>query len=199
VQLPRPEIIFDSYPHQLSGGQKQRVMIAMALSCNPSILIADEPTTALDVTVQATILNLMKQLQHETGMSVIFISHDLGVIAEIANRVLVMYKGKIVEQNTVKNIFQNPQHPFTKGLLACRPPLGKRLKKLPTILDFMKENEKGEVEEIKITVNDVLDKYIFKDDEKKTVTMNSTKRTCLKIQNIKHGFRLEGVLVQRNM
>ncbi|MEO5569615.1 MAG: ABC transporter ATP-binding protein, partial [Bacteroidia bacterium] len=189
VQLPRPEIIFDSYPHQLSGGQKQRVMIAMAMSCNPSILIADEPTTALDVTVQATILDLMKQLQREIGMSVIFISHDLGVIAEIANRVLVMYKGKIVEQNTVKNIFQNPQHPYTKGLLACRPPLGKRLKKLPTVLDFMKENEKDEAEEIKITVNDALDGNIFNDDEKKNRHKELyEKEPVLKIQNIKTWF-----------
>jgi len=196
VQLPRPEDLFDSYPHQLSGGQKQRVMIAMAMSCNPSVLIADEPTTALDVTVQAAILDLMKQLQRETGMSVIFISHDLGVIAEIADRVLVMYKGKIVEQGTVKNIFENPQHPYTKGLLACRPPLGKRLKKLPTISDFMKENENGEAEEnlhgssqVKITVNEAVNENILHDDEKRNRHNELYKKEpVLKIKNIKTWF-----------
>ncbi len=137
VKLPRPETILDSYPHQLSGGQKQRVMIAMAMSCNPSLLIADEPTTALDVTVQKTILELMKELQEETGMSIIFISHDLGVIAEIADKALVMYKGDIVEQGNILDIFSNPQHPYTKGLLACRPPLDKRLRVLPTVKDFL--------------------------------------------------------------
>ena len=111
VQLPTPERILKSYPHQLSGGQKQRVMIAMAMSCNPKLLIADEPTTALDVTVQKTILQLMLGLSKETGMSTIFITHDLGVVAEIADRVIVMYKGKIVEQGTVLQIFNNPQHP----------------------------------------------------------------------------------------
>lgn len=139
VELPRPEEIVDSYPHQISGGQKQRVMIAMAMSCNPSILIADEPTTALDVTVQKTILSLFKQLQKETGMSVIFITHDLGVIADIADRVIVMYKGQIVEEGSVNQIFKEPKHPYTKGLLACRPPLKTRLRRLPTMSDFMKE------------------------------------------------------------
>ncbi len=137
VKLPRPETILDSYPHQLSGGQKQRVMIAMAMSCNPSLLIADEPTTALDVTVQKTILELMRELQEENGMSILFISHDLGVIAEIADKALVMYKGDIVEQGNILDIFSNPQHPYTKGLLACRPPLDKRLHFLPTVADFM--------------------------------------------------------------
>jgi peptide/nickel transport system ATP-binding protein len=137
VKLPRPETIIDSYPHQLSGGQKQRVMIAMAMSCNPSLLIADEPTTALDVTVQQTILELLKELQEENGMSIIFISHDLGVIAEIAEKALVMYKGDIVEQGDILDIFSNPQHPYTKGLLACRPPLDKRLHILPTVKDFL--------------------------------------------------------------
>lgn len=143
VKLPNPERIFQAYPHQLSGGQKQRVMIAMAMSCNPHILIADEPTTALDVTVQATILDLMRQLRDEIGMSIIFITHDLGVIGEIADKVAVMYKGKIVEQGTTLDIFSNPQHPYTKSLLACRPPLGIRLKKLPVISDFMNEDENG--------------------------------------------------------
>ncbi len=143
VQLPQPERIFNSYPHQISGGQKQRVMIAMAMSCNPSLLIADEPTTALDVTVQKAILELMNDLKKEMDSSVIFITHDLGVIAEIADRVLVMYKGKIVESGTVEEIFKHPKHPYTKGLLACRPPLEEKWKRLPTIDDFM-EVEKRE-------------------------------------------------------
>ena len=137
VQLPRPEAIFDAYPHQLSGGQKQRVMIAMALSCEPSVLIADEPTTALDVTVQKTILELISSIQKKRNMGVIFITHDLGVVAEIADRAIVMRQGEIVEENSVKNIFQNPQHPYTKGLLACKPPLDKRFEKLPTVSDFL--------------------------------------------------------------
>jgi len=141
VQLPRPEQIFDSYPHQLSGGQKQRVMIAMALSCNPELLIADEPTTALDVTVQKTILDLLLRLKDERNMGLIFISHDLGVISEIADELLVMYKGDIVEQGPAKELFQNPQHPYTKGLLACRPSPQRRLKKLPTVADFLNENK----------------------------------------------------------
>jgi peptide/nickel transport system ATP-binding protein len=141
VQLPRPEAIFDSYPHQLSGGQKQRVLIAMALSCNPELLIADEPTTALDVTVQKTIIELLQKLKADRGMSLIFISHDLGVVSEIADRVLVMYKGEIVEEAPVKTIFSNPQHPYTKGLLACRPSVKYHLKKLPVIADFLGDKD----------------------------------------------------------
>jgi peptide/nickel transport system ATP-binding protein len=137
VKLPDPSRMFESYPHQLSGGQKQRVMIAMAMSCEPSILIADEPTTALDVTVQRTILDLMLELKEQTGMSMIFISHDLGVISELCDRVLVMHKGKIVEEGAVKDIFQNPQHPYTKGLIACRPSLKHKLHRLPTVQNFL--------------------------------------------------------------
>lgn len=137
VQLPRPEKIFDSYPHQISGGQKQRVMIAMALSCDPKLLIADEPTTALDVTVQKTILQLLLKLKTERNMAMIFISHDLGVVNEIADEVAVMYKGEIVEQGPAKSIFENPQHPYTKGLLACRPSPALQLKKLPVVGDFL--------------------------------------------------------------
>lgn len=139
VLLPRPEAMYEAYPHEISGGQKQRVMIAMALSCQPSVLIADEPTTALDVTVQKTILELLRELQKKRNMSVIFITHDLGVVAEIAERVVVMYRGKVVEEGLVKDLFNNPQHPYTKGLLACRPPLDKRLKKLPVISDFLQQ------------------------------------------------------------
>lgn len=153
VKLPRPEKIFNSYPHELSGGQKQRVMIAMAMSCEPDILIADEPTTALDVTVQKGILELIKKLQTKTGMSVIFITHDLGVVAEIADSVMVLYKGEIVEQGKVADLFKNPQHPYTKGLLACRPPLDIRLKVLPTVDDFVKASQNGHPLEIADLMN----------------------------------------------
>ncbi len=129
--------ILDRYPHELSGGQIQRVMIAMAISCNPSLLIADEPTTALDVTVQATILDLLRELRDRRGMSMMFITHDLGIIAEIADYVAVMYQGKIVEYGSVWQIFSNPQHPYTKGLLTCRPRPDRRMQYLPTITDFM--------------------------------------------------------------
>ena len=155
VMLPRPEKIFDSYPHELSGGQKQRVMIAMAMSCHPDILIADEPTTALDVTVQKGILELIKKLQQKHGMSVIFITHDLGVVAEIADEIIVLYKGNIVERGEVKPIFTNPQHPYTKGLLACRPPLDVRLKVLPTVDDFMRSYEQGQNRDIQSTLSDL--------------------------------------------
>src|SRR5690606_9702764 len=123
VLLPNPERIYKAYPHELSGGQRQRVMIAMAISCNPQVLIADEPTTALDVTVQRTILELIKKLQQESNMSCIFISHDLGVIAELCDEVVVMYKGEVVEQGRVHDIFKNPKENYTKGLIACRPKL----------------------------------------------------------------------------
>jgi len=160
VQLPRPEIIFESYPHQISGGQKQRVMIAMAMSCKPALLIADEPTTALDVTVQHTILKLMEKLQDKHKMGILFITHDLGVIAELADKIIVMYKGKIVEHGTVLDIFSNPQHPYTKGLLACRPPLNKRLELLPTITDFMKTDEQGIMTENINSINEITNRLV---------------------------------------
>jgi peptide/nickel transport system ATP-binding protein len=137
VMLPRPEEVFKAYPHQLSGGQKQRVMIAMAISCNPAVLIADEPTTALDVTVQKTILELMKRLQQSRKMSILFITHDLGIVKGFADRVVVMNKGIIVEEGLVGEVFNSPRHPYTCGLLACRPPLDVRLKRLPTVENFM--------------------------------------------------------------
>lgn len=165
VELPRPDVMFDTYPHQISGGQKQRVMIAMAMSCNPSILIADEPTTALDVTVQKTILELMMQLQQEQDMGIMFITHDLGVIAELADKVVVMYKGKIVEQGTVMDIFTNPQHPYTKGLLACRPPLNRRLHWLPTVSDFMSVDENGEMKEKNKSVEEVTENLVISPEE----------------------------------
>ncbi|WP_035991753.1 ABC transporter ATP-binding protein [Leptolyngbya sp. KIOST-1] len=133
----RQQAILDRFPHELSGGQIQRVMIAMAISCNPDLLIADEPTTALDVTVQATILDLLRELRDRRGMSLIFITHDLGIIAEIADQVAVMYQGRIVEAGPVWEMFAQPQHPYTKGLLACRPQPNQRLRLLPTVSDFM--------------------------------------------------------------
>ncbi|MGJ3251009.1 MAG: ABC transporter ATP-binding protein [Elainellaceae cyanobacterium] len=137
VQLPNPSSMMDRYPHQLSGGQQQRVMIAIALAGNPAILIADEPTTALDVTIQATILDLLRDLRDRRGMSVIFITHDMGVIAEIADRVMVMYQGSAVETAQVYDLFAHPQHPYTQGLLNCRPRPNQRLQRLPTVSDFM--------------------------------------------------------------
>lgn len=159
VQLPRPEHIFESYPHQLSGGQKQRVMIAMALSCNPELLIADEPTTALDVTVQKTILELLLRLKTERNMGLIFISHDLAVISEIADELLVMYKGNIVEQGPAKQLFEHPQHPYTKGLLACRPAPQRRLKKLPIVADFLNENNEIGIQHL-LAINSYTDAEI---------------------------------------
>lgn len=138
VKLPDPEAAFDRYPHQLSGGQKQRVMIAMAMCCEPSLLICDEPTTALDVTVQKTILQLIKELQQQSNMGVIFITHDLGVVAEIADRAVVMYKGEIVEENNVRSLLTSPQHPYTKALMACRPVNHKRGERLPVVSDFLR-------------------------------------------------------------
>ena len=145
VKLPNPERILKSYPHEISGGQKQRVMIAMAIACKPDILIADEPTTALDVTVQKDIISLLKELQIETKMSIIFITHDLALISEIADRVIVMYKGDIVEQGAVKDIFKNPKHNYTKALINSRPSLDTRLQTLPTIQDFLNDTISNDI------------------------------------------------------
>lgn len=147
VRLPRPETIYESYPHQLSGGQKQRVMIAIAMSCNPRLLIADEPTTALDVTVQRTILELMKELQAKYGMSILFITHDLALVSGFANRILVMYHGKVVEEGETGKVFNAPSHPYTAGLLNCRPSASKRLKILPTLNDFFDTGKTNQVQE----------------------------------------------------
>ena len=133
VGIPDPERVLKNYPHQLSGGMSQRVMIAMAMSCNPQLLIADEPTTALDVTIQAQILELMKKIQQEEGMSILLITHDLGVVAEMCNRVIVMYAGEIVEEAPVEVLFNNPTHPYTEGLIASVPKLGSGVKVLPSI------------------------------------------------------------------
>ncbi len=189
VQLPNPEQMMHRYPHQLSGGQKQRVMIAMAMSCDPNILIADEPTTALDVTVQKTILDLMGKLQREKNIGILFITHDLGVIAELADTVVVMYKGKIVEQGPVLQIFADPKHPYTKSLLACRPPLDKRLKRLPVVSDFMRRGKSGEVEELSKNVWDAVDSLAITADERKKSHEELYKRDkILEIQNLKTWF-----------
>ena len=140
VKLPNPGRIYEAYPHEISGGQKQRVMIAMAIACKPKLLIADEPTTALDVTVQKEILELIKELQTETKMSVIFISHDLSLVSELADRVLVMNKGEIVEQGTTTQIFNSPKHIYTKALFNSRPSMSVRLKQLPTVTDFISDS-----------------------------------------------------------
>lgn len=142
VKLPNPERVFNSYPHEISGGQKQRVMIAMAIALNPSILIADEPTTALDVTVQKSVLELLREIQQKYQMSIIFISHDLGVVSQIADRMLVMYQGKIVETGSAKQVLKNPQDRYTKGLLNCRPELSANKNRLPVLSQFISdENE----------------------------------------------------------
>lgn len=185
VQLPRPESIFNSYPFQISGGQKQRVMIAMAMACKPALLIADEPTTALDVTVQHTILELMKSLQKKYDMSILFITHDLGVIAEIADRVIVLYKGSIVEEGKVTDVLNNPQHPYTKGLLACRPGLKTRPKKLVVVSDFLKKDAQGKF----IESDKVVDTTCVSPEEReaKHKIIYSTE-PILRINNVKNYF-----------
>ncbi|MEZ4883873.1 MAG: ABC transporter ATP-binding protein [Chitinophagales bacterium] len=189
VRLPNPERIYDAYPHQLSGGQKQRVMIAMALSCEPSILVADEPTTALDVTVQKRILKLMSELQERKGAATVFITHDLGVIAEIADRVVVMYKGKIVEQGPVLDIFTNPQHPYTKGLLACRPPLNRRLRHLPVISDFMGFDKEGKMIEKVASVEEALRSVEVKPEETKQRFLElQQNKPILEVENLRTWF-----------
>ena len=179
VQLPRPDKIFNSYPHQLSGGQKQRVMIAMAVSCNPSLLIADEPTTALDVTIQKKIIETIQQMKEKYGMSVLFITHDLGLMASIADRALVMYKGKIIEKNNITELFNHPQQPYTKGLLACRPPLDRQLKKLPTLSDFMQNNSDKHV-------TDFISSLTLSNDEiNKNLEMLYSQAPVIEIKNLK--------------
>ncbi|MBP6756480.1 MAG: ABC transporter ATP-binding protein [Bacteroidia bacterium] len=189
VQLPDPERMFDAYPHEISGGQKQRVMIAMAMSCNPRILIADEPTTALDVTVQKNILDLMLQLQKEHEMGIMFITHDLGVIAELADVVMVMYKGKVVEQGPVLEIFTNPQHPYTKSLLACRPPLDKRILRLPVSSDFMKVDEQGQMIEIAKSVSESINSVIVSKEQRLAEHKELyARKKIVEIKNIKTYF-----------
>lgn len=179
VKLPNPEQLFHRYPHQLSGGQKQRVMIAMAMSCNPALLICDEPTTALDVTVQKTILQLVKSLQQTEQMGVIFITHDLSVVAEIADRAIVMYKGAIVEEGSVAQLFKDPQHPYTKGLLACRPILHQKGERLPVVSDFL-EGRRTEAGSLKSEIRNT---------QKDTKAHNNTdKETLIRAENVKVWF-----------
>jgi peptide/nickel transport system ATP-binding protein len=191
VQLPRPEDIFLSYPHQLSGGQKQRVMIAMALSCNPSLLIADEPTTALDVTVQKEILALLKNLQKSNGMGMIFITHDLGVIADIADSVAVMHHGEIVESGSVNQILDHPEHPYTKGLLACRPSASGRLRRLPVVQDFLSNRWPAGKEQM---LNELSSNSV---DRKSNQDRMYAQKPLLHIENLKTWFPVKHGLFSR--
>ena len=184
VMLPRPEAIFDSYPHELSGGQKQRVMIAMAIACHPQILIADEPTTALDVTVQLEILKLLRQLQTETGMGMIFITHDLGVVAEIADDVAVMHNGEILERGSVSQILHNPRHPYTQGLLACRPPMNVRLKRLPVVKEFLDGRWEGGKQQI---INELL---VTDEQRKMRLEKLYSQEPILKVEHLKTWYPL---------
>ncbi|HAW52930.1 MAG TPA: ABC transporter ATP-binding protein [Flavobacteriales bacterium] len=162
VKLPDPEKAYGAYPHELSGGQRQRVMIAQAISCNPALLVADEPTTALDVEVQMAIVDLINELRKSDNMAVLFISHDLGIISEIADDISIMYKGEIIETGTTEAIFKSPEAAYTKGLLACRPPLDKQINRLPTIQDFIdgipREANDGDSrnEDLKENANEIL-------------------------------------------
>ncbi len=174
MQLPNPEKVYNSYPHELSGGQKQRVMIAMALSGNPELLIADEPTTALDVTVQKGLLQLLKSLRDKYQMGMIFISHDLGIIKEIADRVIILQHGKIVEQGLVKQIFESPQNPYTKGLLACRPPIAYKPYRLLTVEDFLKGSVDKKAVDSKISSSNLKGTLLY--SVKNVVTSFITKK-----------------------
>jgi peptide/nickel transport system ATP-binding protein len=187
------EAMLERYPHELSGGQLQRVMIAMAISCNPSVLIADEPTTALDVTVQATILALLYELQQSRNMAMIFISHDLGLIAEITDQVAVMYKGKIVEYGAAAQIFNNPQHPYTKGLVACRPSLNRRPHKLLTVSDYMRVTE-DEFGKVTIQSKEPAQPAETTRDETNARLANISSQTpLLTVSNLEVGFPVRGV------
>jgi peptide/nickel transport system ATP-binding protein len=185
--------MLNRYPHQLSGGQLQRVMIAMAICCNPSVLIADEPTTALDVTVQATILELLSDLQQSRNMAMIFISHDLGLISEITDQVAVMYKGKIVEYGLAAQIFNNPQHPYTKGLVACRPSLNRRPRKLLTVSDYMSVTE-DEFGKTTITAKEPAQPTeITQEEINQRLADISAKQPLLTVRNLEVAFPVRGV------
>jgi peptide/nickel transport system ATP-binding protein len=187
----------DRYPHQLSGGQIQRVMIAMAISCNPTLLIADEPTTALDVTVQAAILDLLQEIQTRRQMAIIFVTHDLGIIAKIADQVAVMYQGQIVEAGTVEQIFQQPQHPYTKGLLACRPRLDRRLRFLPTVADFMEASQDATtgktIVQAKEQTNLTQEEVSVAEQEQRLQALNA-QPPLLEVKNLRVFFPVRGVL-----
>ncbi len=193
----RKQEILKRYPHQLSGGQLQRVTIAMAISCNPSVLIADEPTTALDVTVQATILDLLRDLCQERGMALIFITHDLGVIAELVDSVAVMYRGKVVESGDIKTVFTNPSHPYTKGLLACRPSLKRQLKILPTVADFMDEAtaESGEIEitEKQTDLDHKLSEVVTEAEQQERLDKLLQQQPIMTVKQLRVGFPQKGM------
>jgi peptide/nickel transport system ATP-binding protein len=191
VMLPRPEAIYNSYPHELSGGQKQRVMIAMAIACNPKLLIADEPTTALDVTVQLEILKLLRKLQTDTGMGMIFITHDLGVVAEIADDVAVMHNGEILECGTVQQILNQPRHPYTQGLLACRPPMDVRLKRLPIVKEFLDGLWQGGKEQI------LHDLQIMDTQRQDHLRQLYSKQPLLKVEGLKTWYPLRKGIFNR--
>lgn len=180
VGIPDPAKRVTAYPHEMSGGQRQRVMIAMAIACNPEVLIADEPTTALDVTIQKQILDLLADLQKKYGMSILFITHDLGVIGDIADEVVVMYRGNIVEKGSRNQVFDNPQHPYTKGLMACRPTLERNPRRLPTVSDFMTED--GQAKEYDLST-------LIKEKEPRPITADNP--VILEIKNLKKYFPLE--------
>ena len=195
VQLVKQhkEAILERFPHQLSGGQLQRVMIAMAISCNPLLLIADEPTTALDVTVQATIIDLLGELQQKRDMAMIFITHDLGLIAEIADKVAVMYKGQVVEQGDAAQIFTNPQHPYTKGLLACRPTLDRHPQKLLTVSDYMSVEEESTGDIIIKAKQPAEPPEVTSADIAQRIATLEQQQPLLQIHNLKVGYPVKGM------
>ena len=188
VGIPNPKARAETYPHEMSGGQKQRVMIAMAISCEPKLLIADEPTTALDVTIQKQVLDLLFKLQQEYHMSMMFITHDLGVIGDIADDVVVMYRSNVVEKNNARTIFTGANHPYTKGLLACRPKLGANPKRLLTVSDFM--NEQGE--EIKIDTAKV---QVYEKD----TAVEKPSDILLEVKNLVTQFPIKGGFFNRTV
>lgn len=199
VGIPEPSMSINKYPHEMSGGQKQRVMIAMALSCNPKLLIADEPTTALDVTIQAQILDLLRELRDRRGMAILFITHDLGVIAEIADDVAVMFRGKLVECGNVEQIYANPKHPYTRGLLACRPRLESDFTRLPTVSDFMdaKERPDGSFEVLaKELTEDRLHELAHSGRGKLT---ESSEAPILEVENLKVHFPKKAGILRRTV
>lgn len=188
VGIPNPKVSANKYPHEMSGGQKQRVMIAMAISCEPKLLIADEPTTALDVTIQKQVLELLFELQQKYKMSMMFITHDLGVIGDIADDVVVMYRSNVVEKNNAREIFHTAKHPYTKGLLACRPKLGANPKRLLTVSDFMDEN--GLEKNIPPERVQVFEKDHF---------INQDAKTLLEVKNLVTQFPVKGGIFGRTV
>jgi len=196
----RKQDILKRYPHELSGGQLQRITIAMAISCNPTVLIADEPTTALDVTVQATILDLLRDLCAERGMALIFITHDLAVIAELVDTVTVMYRGNVVESGDIETVFTNPSHPYTKGLLACRPTLKRKLKVLPTVADFMEVSTTADgttkITEKQTDVNLLRNEVVTDTAQRARLEKLVKQSPLMTVEKLRVGFPLKGVFGQ---